>query len=294
VSVIAFIGLGAMGGPMAANLIAAGHALRVWNRSPARAQPLVAAGATACPSIAEAVRGAQFVVSMVADDLATREVMLGEAGAVASAAPGTLILDCSTNTPAMVREVARAAAARGIAHVDAPVSGSLAQARGRELVFMVGGEPADVERALPLLQAMGRSHRHMGSSGAGATIKLINNMLSGTVNAAIAEALLVAQAAGLDPEATQFVLGEGAAGSRLFKTKMPKIYARDFSPQFQLALMEKDLRYFLSLAQELDRPVPIASLVRSQMQAARRADLGGLDVSAVFLQVSGERPPGDA
>ncbi len=293
-SVIAFIGLGAMGGPMAANLIAAGHALRVWNRSPARAQPLVAAGATACPSIAEAVRGAQFVVSMVADDLATRAVMLGEGGVLASAAPGTLILDCSTNTPAMVREVASAAAARGIAHVDAPVSGSLAQARGRELVFMVGGEPADVDRVLPLLQAMGRSHRHMGPSGAGATIKLINNMLSGTVNAAIAEALLVAQAAGLDPEATQFVLGEGAAGSRLFKTKMPKIYARDFSPQFQLALMEKDLRYFLSLAQELDRPVPIASLVRSQMQAARRADLGGLDVSAVFLQVSGERPPGNA
>ncbi|MBU6270172.1 MAG: NAD(P)-dependent oxidoreductase [Betaproteobacteria bacterium] len=289
-SVIAFIGLGAMGGPMAANLLAAGHALRVWNRNPAKAEPLVAAGATACQRIAEAVRGAQFVVSMVADDLATRAVMLGEDGVVASAAPGTLILDCSTNTPAMVREVARAAAARGIAHVDAPVSGSLAQARGRELVFMVGGEAVDVERALPLLQAMGKSHRHMGPSGAGATIKLINNMLSGTVNAAIAEALLVAQAAGLDPEATQFVLGEGAAGSRLFKTKMPKIYARDFSPQFQLALMEKDLRYFLSLAQELDRPVPIASLVRSQMQAARRADLGGLDVSAVFLQVSGERP----
>lgn len=290
-SVIAFIGLGAMGGPMAANLLAAGHALRVWNRSPDRARSLVAAGATACQGIAEAVRGAQFVVSMVADDLATRAVMLGEEGVVASAAPGTLILDCSTNTPAMVREVARAAAARGIGHVDAPVSGSLAQARGRELVFMVGGEAADVERARPLLQAMGKSHRHMGPSGAGATIKLINNMLSGTVNAAIAEALLVAQAAGLDPEATQFVLGEGAAGSRLFKTKMPKIYARDFSPQFQLALMEKDLRYFLSLAQELDRPVPIASLVRSQMQAARRADLGGLDVSAVFLQVSGERPP---
>lgn len=290
-SVIAFIGLGAMGGPMAANLLAAGHALRVWNRSPDKARSLVAAGATACQGIAEAVRGAQFVVSMVADDLATRAVMLGEEGVVASAAPGTLILDCSTNTPAMVREVARAAAARGIGHVDAPVSGSLAQARGRELVFMVGGEAADVERARPLLQAMGKSHRHMGPSGAGATIKLINNMLSGTVNAAIAEALLVAQAAGLDPEATQFVLGEGAAGSRLFKTKMPKIYARDFSPQFQLALMEKDLRYFLSLAQELDRPVPIASLVRSQMQAARRADLGGLDVSAVFLQVSGERPP---
>jgi hypothetical protein len=99
------------------------------------------------------------------------------------------------------------------------------------------------------------------------------------------------QAAGLDPQATQNILGEGAAGSRLFKTKMPKIYAREFSPQFQLALMEKDLRYFLSLAQELDRPAPIAALVRSQMQAARLADLGALDVSAIFLHVAGEKPP---
>ena len=117
-------------------------------------------------------------------------------------------------------------------------------------------------------------------------------MLSGTVNAAIAEALLVAEAAGLDPNATQQVLGEGAAASRLFKTKMPKIYARDFSPQFQLGLMEKDLRYFLALAQELDRPVPIAALIRSQMQSARLADLGGLDVAAIFLHISGEGSAG--
>jgi 3-hydroxyisobutyrate dehydrogenase-like beta-hydroxyacid dehydrogenase len=217
--------------------------------------------------------------------------MLGAEGVVANAAPGTLIVDCSTNTPAMAREVAAAGAARGVGYVDAPVSGSLAQARGRELVFMVGGSPADVARAEMLFQAMGRSYRHMGEVGTGATIKLINNMLSGTVNAAIAEALMVAEAAGLDAEATQYVLGEGAAGSRLFKTKMPKIFGRDFSPQFQLALMEKDLRYFLSLAQELDSPVPIAALVRSQMQGARRADLGALDVSAIFLHVSGEGAP---
>ncbi|HPU52108.1 MAG TPA: NAD(P)-dependent oxidoreductase [Burkholderiaceae bacterium] len=290
-STIAFIGLGAMGGPMALNLMAAGHKLRVWNRSAAKTAAARDAGATVCASVAQAVQGAEFVVSMVADDRATREVMLGAEGVVANAAPGTLIVDCSTNTPAMAREVAAAGAARGVGYVDAPVSGSLAQARGRELVFMVGGSPADVARAEMLFQAMGRSYRHMGEVGTGATIKLINNMLSGTVNAAIAEALMVAEAAGLDAEATQYVLGEGAAGSRLFKTKMPKIFGRDFSPQFQLALMEKDLRYFLSLAQELDSPVPIAALVRSQMQGARRADLGALDVSAIFLHVSGEGAP---
>jgi 3-hydroxyisobutyrate dehydrogenase len=286
---IAFLGLGAMGAPMAGNLAAAGFALRVWNRSPARAEPLAAQGATVCASPAQAVRGARFVVSMVADDDATRAVMLGPDGAVAAAAPGTTIVDSSTNSPAMSREVARAAAARGVAHLDAPVSGSIAQARGRELVFMVGGPQDAFDAAQPLFAAMGRMSRRMGDSGAGATIKLVNNMLSGTMNAAIAEAMSVALAAGLDPEGVREILGEGAAGSRLVRTKIPKMAAREFSPQFQLALMEKDLRYFLSLAQELDRPVPVAALVRSQMQAARRAGLGGQDVSAIFEYTAGPR-----
>lgn len=286
---IAFLGTGAMGAPMAANLLAAGFAVRAWNRNPARVAPLAAEGATACASIAEAVSGATFVVSMVADDDATRQVMLGDGGVVASAAPGTTIVDSSTNSPAMSREVARAAAARGLRHLDAPVSGSLAQARGRELVFMVGG-PADAfEAAQPLFAAMGRMARHLGGSGSGATIKLVNNMLSGTMNAALAEAMSVALAAGLDAGAAAEILGEGAAGSRLVRTKIPKMAARDFSPQFQLGLMEKDLRYFVALAQELDRPVPVAALVRSQMQAARRAGLGEQDVSAIFAYTAGPR-----
>jgi 3-hydroxyisobutyrate dehydrogenase len=274
---------------MAENLLAAGFALRVWNRGPGRTDPLAARGATVCATPAQAVQGADFVVSMVADDDATRQVMLGADGVVAAAAPGTTIVDSSTNTPAMVREVARAAAARGVAHLDAPVSGSIAQARGRELVFMVGGPQAAFDAAQPLFAAMGRMARRMGDSGAGATIKLVNNMLSGTMNAALAEAMSVALAAGLDPEATRELLGEGAAGSRLVKTKIPKMAAGDFSPQFQLGLMEKDLRYFLGLAQELDRPAPVAALVRSQMQAARRAGLGGQDVSALFAHISGPR-----
>lgn len=286
---IAFTGLGAMGAPMAENLLAAGFALRVWNRGPGRAEPFATRGATVCATPAEAVRGAAFVVSMVADDEATRQVMLGEHGVVGAAAPGTTIVDSSTNTPAMAREVAHAAAVRGVHHLDAPVSGSIAQARGRELVFMVGGPRAAFDAAQPLFAAMGRMSRHMGESGAGATIKLVNNMLSGTMNAALAEAMSVALAAGLDPEAVRELLGEGAAGSRLVKTKIPKMAAGDFSPQFQLGLMEKDLRYFLGLAQELDRPVPVAALVRSQMQAARRAGLGTQDVSALFAHITGPR-----
>lgn len=285
---VAFVGLGAMGAPMAGNLIDAGFALRVYNRSAQRAAAFAARGTVTCASAAEAARGADFVVSMVSDDAATREVMAGEAGVLGAVAAGTVIIDASTNTPRVAREMAHAAQARGAQYLDAPVSGSIAQARGRELVFMVGGEASVLERARPLLEAMGRMIRHAGPSGAGATLKLVNNMLSGTVNAALAEAVTVIEAAGLDSGVALEVLAEGAAGCRLTKTKIPKMLARDFSAQFQLGLMEKDLRYFLSLADELDRPAQIASLVRGQFQAARRAGLGALDVSAVFLQSSGE------
>jgi 3-hydroxyisobutyrate dehydrogenase len=288
--IVAFIGLGAMGAEMAANLLKAGFELRAYNRSPDKIKSFAGQGVAICDSPAKAARGAAFVVSMVADDNATREVMLGNAGVLGAAERGTVIIDSSTNTPAMAREVGQAALARGCSYLDAPVSGSIVQARNRELVFMVGGETAAFEAAQPLFASMGRMNRHMGGAGTGATIKLINNMLSGTVSAALAEAMMVAEAAGVDPTRLQEILNEGAAGSRLVKSKIPKMLGRDFSPQFQLALMEKDLRYFVGLAQELDRPAPIAAMVRSQYQAARRANLGKLDVAAIFLQVSGEPP----
>jgi 3-hydroxyisobutyrate dehydrogenase-like beta-hydroxyacid dehydrogenase len=287
---VAFIGLGAMGAPMATNLLAAGFVVRAFNRSPERARPFAELGAAVCASIAEAVRGARFVVSIVSDDEATRAVMLDEAGVLAHAGRGTLVIDASTNTPAMAREVGRAAAARGLAYVDAPVSGSVPQARARELVFMVGGEAAAFDSARPLFDGMGRMAVHVGPSGAGATIKLVNNMLAGTMTAALAEAVSVAQASGVDPDAAQAILGEGPVASRLLRAKLPKMLARDFSAQFQLALMEKDMRYFLSLAQQADRPAPLASLVRSQYQAACRAGLGALDTSALVSHLNGEAP----
>jgi 3-hydroxyisobutyrate dehydrogenase-like beta-hydroxyacid dehydrogenase len=289
-STVAFIGLGAMGSRMAMNLHAAGHSLRVFNRSKEKTKQFADKGIEVCDSPAAATKGAEFVCSIVSDDIATREVMLGASGIIGAAAAGTIILDSSTNTPAMSREVAKAAAAKGVLYLDAPVSGSLMQAQGKELVILVGGDKAAFDKAQPVLLGMGRMVRRIGDSGAGATLKLINNMLSASLTAAIAEAAQVAEAANLDRDATMEVLGEGAAGSRLMKTKLPKMFKRDFSAQFQLELMDKDLRYFLALAQEQDRPAPIASLVRSQYQAARRAQLGKLDSCAVFLQASGEKP----
>ena len=288
---VAFIGLGAMGSRMAANLLEAGFKLRVYNRDRAKTKALAEKGAEVAESPAAAVKGAEFAVSIVSDDEATREVMLGANGAVGAAARGCIIIDSSTNTPAIAREVAREVAARGGSYLDAPVSGSLKQAQGRELVFMVGGAREAFDKAQPLFAAMGRMAKHAGESGAGATVKLINNMLSGTMTAAVAEAVQIAEAAGIGRDAALEILGEGAAASRLLKSKMPMMFQRDFKPQFQLALMEKDLRYFLGMAQQLDRPTPIAALVRSQFQAARRGSLGGLDACAVFLQAAGEKPP---
>lgn len=288
---VAFIGLGAMGSRMAANLQQAGFKLRLYNRDRAKTGPLAQQGAEVADSPAAAVRGAQFAVSIVSDDNATREVMLGAQGMLAGAAKDCIIIDSSTNTPAIAREVARAATDRGCVYLDAPVSGSLKQAQGRELVFMVGGPQEAFDQAQPLFAAMGRMAKRAGDSGAGATVKLINNMLSGTMTAAVAEAAQIAEAAGVSRTAVLEILSEGAAASRLLKSKMPLMFERNFKPQFQLALMEKDLRYFLGMAQELDRPTPIAALVRSQFQAARRASLGGLDACAVFLQTAGEKPP---
>jgi 3-hydroxyisobutyrate dehydrogenase len=285
---VAFIGLGAMGSRMAMNLHSAGFALSVWNRDPAKARRLTDAGARLAASPADAASGASFVLSIVADDLATRDVMLGASGVLGRARPGTIVIDASTNTPAMAREIAAAAAARGVHYLDAPVLGSTPQAEAKELAFLVGGDQAAFERSKPVLGAMSRACHYLGESGAGATIKLINNMVSGSLLAVLAEAAHVAEAAGLDPAAAVAALSDGAAGSRMLRSKLPKMFQREFTPQFQLELMEKDIRYFLQLAADLDRPAPLASLVRSQYQAARRAALGKLDSSAIFLEISGE------
>jgi 3-hydroxyisobutyrate dehydrogenase len=270
------------------NLHRAGFALRIWSRDRAKTRALADAGARVADSPGDAAMGAAFVLSMVADDLATRDVMLGATGIITRSAPGTIIIDASTNTPGTAREMARAAAARGVRYLDGPVLGSTPQAEAGELVFLVGGDPEAFERSKPVLAAMSRRSHHLGDSGAGATIKLINNMVSGSLLAVLAEAAQVAEAAGLDPVASVAALSDGAAGSRMLSSKLPKMFERDFTPQFQLELMEKDLRYFLQLATELDRPAPIVSLVRSQYQAARRAALGKLDSCAIFLEVSGE------
>lgn len=288
---VAFIGLGAMGSRMAMNLHAAGHKLRVFNRDLAKTRPFADKGIKVCGSPAEAAQGVDAIVTMVADDAATEAVTLGADGTLSGAAPGTLFIDSTTATPGMARKLASACRERGCEFLDAPVSGSLLQAEGRELVFMVGGEQAAFTQGEPVMKAMGRMARLAGPSGAGATIKLLNNMISGTLTAAIAECAVVAEGAGADPAIMTEILFEGAAACRLMRTKLPKALKRDFAPQFQLQLMAKDLRYFLEMAREVERPAPITALIANQFLAAKRAGLGEADTSAMFCYYSGERPP---
>lgn len=285
---IGFVGTGAMGSRMAGTLLNAGYALKVYNRDRAKTAPLVEAGAQSAETPAQAAVGAAVVVVMVSDDAADRAVVSGDAGVLAGAAPGTLIIDCTTATPSASRVLAKAAAERGCGFLDAPVLGSLAQAERRELVFVVGGDADAFARARPVFDAMGRLVRHVGPSGAGATIKLLNNMISGAVTAALGEAAVVSEAAGVDPTALVEVLSEGAAGCRLTRTKLPKMLKREFSPQFQLALLEKDLRYFLDLARDVDCPTPVAAVVGNLFRAAKRVDLGAEDTAALFSYQAGE------
>src|SRR5258706_7672698 len=202
-STVAFIGLGAMGSRMAMNLHAAGFKLKVWNRDRARAKPFSDKNIRVAESPADAARGAEFVVSIVADDVATREVMLGASGVIGAAAAGTIVIDSSTNTAGMARDVARAAAARGVLYLDSPVSGSLPQAQAKELVIMVGGDKAAFDKAQPVYAAMGRLVRRIGESGSGGGAKLLNKKLGGSLQAAAGRGEPVAQGAHPRPHARQ-------------------------------------------------------------------------------------------
>lgn len=289
---ICWIGLGAMGTPMARNLLAAGFTLRVFNRQGARAAALVEAGATQHASPAAAAAGCHFICSMVSDDEAVRAVLLSAGtGALAGAAPGAVLLDFSTVSPRCARDVHAASARAGCSFLECPVLGPPLHAASRELIIMAGGEAATFARAAPVLSALGRLVRHVGPAGAGAALKLVNNMLSGVMTAAIGEAALAIEAAGIDGDIATELLGQGAAGSRITRTKLPLMLQRRFAPQFALALMEKDQRYFQDMAGAAGLPCPVAAAARAQFAAAKRSGLGALDAGAVFLQAAGEPAP---
>jgi 3-hydroxyisobutyrate dehydrogenase len=282
---IAILGLGIMGGGMARRLLSSGFPVYVYNRTRDRAAALANAGAIIVRSPCEAASKAEIVISMVADDQASRNVWLGESGALAGAAKGGLLVESSTLSVAWVRELAAMAAELGFDFVDAPVTGTKPHAQSGELFYMVGGSDAAFLKARQVLSVLGREVLHMGPTGSGALIKLINNFVCGVQAASFAEALALVGASGIDHEKCIAVLSNSALASPLIKRMLASMAASDYTPNFPLKLMTKDLGYAMSEASREGISLETATPALKMFQHAAQQGLGDLDFSAIVKSV---------
>lgn len=278
---IAFLGLGIMGSGMARRLLVNGFPLTVFNRNPEKSKAFAAGGAHVAGSPREAAARAEIIISMVADDQASRSLWLGENGALAAAAPETLCIECSTVTVGWVHELAAAVRGKNCGLIDAPVTGSKSQAAAGELNFIVGGEEAALEKARPVLSAMGRGVVHLGPTGSGALVKLINNFVCGVQIASLAEAVAMIERSGLDRTKALEVLTGGAPGSPLVKAVALRMTARDFTPNFLLRLMAKDLGYAIQEGDGLSVELATAVAALKDFQNGIAAGHGDKDIAAV-------------
>jgi len=278
---IAFLGLGIMGGGMARRLLANGFQLTVFNRNVERSKSFAAEGAKVANSPREAAAQANFIISMVADDNAARSLWTGENGALAAAKPGTVCIECSTVSVNWVRELAAIAAKKQCEFLDAPVTGSKNQAASGELNFLVGGDSATLEKARPVFAAMGKNVSLIGPTGSGALIKLINNFVCGVQIAALAEALAMIERSGLDRAKALEVLTNGAPGSPLVKVVSARMTTPDFTPNFLLRLMAKDIGYAIQEGRKLSVELVTARAALEEFQKAIAAGHGEKDIAAV-------------
>ena len=270
---VGFIGMGIMGSGMVRNLIAAGHEPVIWNRTPEKAQAITEAAIAANPS--EVGASAEIVLICVSDTADVEAVVFGDAGLAEGLSPGSLIVDCSTISPSATRVFAARLADHDIAWVDAPVSGGSEGAAKGTLSIMVGGEAADIARAMPLFEAMGSTITHVGELGAGQTVKIVNQILVVVNQLAVSEALLMAEAAGVDLEATLAAVTGGAAGSWMLANRGPQMIQRDWRPGFTIDLQQKDLRLVLEAADEIGVPIPGTALVFQLYRTLQQQGLGG-------------------
>ncbi|WP_447924996.1 2-hydroxy-3-oxopropionate reductase [Georgenia muralis] len=282
---IAFIGLGIMGSPMAVHLQNAGHDVTGYNRSPEKTRALVEAGGTAASSVADAVAGAEVVAVMVPDSPDVTEVLAGEDGVFANAAPGALVIDFSTIRPDVTAELAEEARDKGFRLLDAPVSGGEAGAQNAALSIMVGGSAEDFAAAQPVFEAVGKTIVHVGPSGSGQTVKAANQLMVAGNIALLAEAVIFLEAYGVDTAAAVKVLGGGLAGSAVLDQKAQKMLDRSFEPGFRIELHHKDLGIVTSAAREAGVVTPLGAVVAQLMASARANGDGGLDHSGLLRVV---------
>lgn len=279
---VAILGLGTMGSGMAANLLKARFSVSVYNRTASKAQTLVDQGARLASTPAEAALGASIIISMLADDVASRKVWLGERGALESVREGATLVESSTVSPAWIAEFAALAEKRGANLLDAPVTGSRMQAEAGQLSFLVGGSNAALEGATPVLKAMSKEIVHLGPVGSGAKMKLINNFLCGVQVASLAEGLTWIERSGLDREKALSVLKSGAPGSPLISAISARMVSQNYSVNFLLSLMTKDLLYAQNEAASLNVDLKTAEVARSLFEAAIAKGLGDEDMASVI------------
>ncbi|MGN6370133.1 MAG: NAD(P)-dependent oxidoreductase [Phycisphaerae bacterium] len=279
---IAFLGLGIMGSGMAARLVQADFPVTVFNRNADKAKPLAAKGAKVARSPREAAANAGVIISMLADDEASRSLWLGDNGALAGARPNSLLIESSTVTPAWIHELAAAAKQKSCDLLDAPVTGSKPQAANGELLFLVGGSEESFTRAKPILTPMARDIQHLGPTGAGALFKLINHDLCGVQLVSLAEALTLIERSGLDRDKALAMLSTGTPGSPMIKNLATRMAANAFEPNFALHLMDKDMRYAIAEAAKQHVTFATGTTAHHTLEQAIAAGLGNKDLSAAI------------
>jgi 3-hydroxyisobutyrate dehydrogenase-like beta-hydroxyacid dehydrogenase len=279
---VGLIGLGLMGRPMGANLLKAGYALTVWNRTPARAEGLVKQGAKLAGSARQAAAGADVLLTIVSDPPALEEVLWGPRGAMEGLRHGAIYVDSSTISPALARRIATACSERGARFLDAPVTGGTWGAEKGELVFMVGGDTATLKEVEPILGAMGKRWFHLGPNGAGQTIKLAMNMILALQVQGLAEALALVTSAGIAGEKLVEVMQSSMARSGVLDVKAPMLLKGDYTPSFPLRLMHKDMGLALDLANQLGTPLPATAAARETYSAVKGMVKEDVDYAAVM------------
>jgi 3-hydroxyisobutyrate dehydrogenase len=278
---VALLGTGTMGRGMAANLLKAGFALTVYNRTRSKAEPLASQGATIADSPAKAAREADVVISILADDNASRSAWVGEGGALAAMSAGSTAIECGTVSPEWIAELEEASRSRGISIVEAPVTGSRPQAEAGQLTFLCGAEEMDLERIRPVLEPMSKAIIHFGPVGSGGQVKLINNFLCGVQVASFAEAVAWIERTKLDRKQALEFLKSGAAGSGILSAMTDRMTARTYDVNFLLRLLNKDLRYAQAAAADHGITLATAATTAKLFDEAEQRELGEKDMSAV-------------
>jgi len=282
---VAFIGMGTMGVPMALNVLNAGHAVTVHNRSRERETPLAEAGANRAASPREAAAEAEIVITCVSDTPDVQTIVLGDEGVIQGAQAGTIVVDMSTISPIVTREIAAVLADKQLRLVDAPVSGGSEGARNGTLSIMVGGEAEDLEKIRPVLEAMGKTITHIGPVGSGQMAKAINQVVVAGTYWSVAEGLAIGLKAGLDMEKVVQAVGGGAAGSWAMTHRSGNMIENRYPLGFKVALHRKDLNIALQLARELGVTLPVTALVEQAENGLIGRGHGDEDISVIARSI---------